>query len=774
MSKFSTTQRILYIVFFLSGISGLIYETVWLRVLSRILGSTVQATSITISAFMLGLTLGSYYLSKATEKVKNKIQLYAKMEIGIALTAIATYLLFNELVPVYRFFFDMAGNNPILFRVLQALVLFVLMAIPTFFMGATLPILSAGILSGGSDFTKTVGSLYGLNTLGAMFGVFLSAFITLGSIGEFNTILIGCLFNLLAGSVFLLASKTYYTQQSTAEQQNPVHDAPLVTDYSAKTRNLVLTTYAVIGFISFALEVVWVRLFQLSLGTAIYSFSTVMIIYLGGSAIGSYTCSKFYGRLKSPVETLGLLLLGAGFYIIIGLFLFSQSLPWNIAVPVLQFSLLHSKVFITPLIIFPVTFVLGFIFPLVSRVYVQAKEKTGSGIGRLYAANTIGCILGALFCGYIFIPLLGTRNTMLLLSCGGWIMGATVLFTGGKILSPMLKKGIAFSAAVLTLIAIFISPDPFLTSFQKYIKNYVHAEIWYHKEASDATITVCGVNKDDHEGKQLFINGNSMTYLCVETKIMAHLPLLLHPDPQNMLVICYGMGTCIRSAVTHPEVNCDVVELIKEEFETGPFFHSDAKEVLENKRVRHFADDGRNFLLMHDKKYDVISIDPAPPLYSAGTVNLYSKDFFALCRQKLNANGILCLWIPPNSSSEIKMIMKSFQSVFPDTYVYCGIKNKGFYMMGYMNYSPPNVARFDSAKYNPAIMADLNEWSGHDTIKPSQLLKLEIMSPEELTVFLKGVNEVSDNYPYTEFPMWRRLSSPDYNKLLDGDTYKTN
>jgi spermidine synthase len=773
MSNLNSTKRILYIVFFLSGISGLIYETVWLRVLSRILGSTVQATSITISAFMLGLTLGSYYLSKASEKVKNKITLYAKLELGIAFTAIATYLLFNELVPIYRFFFDMSGDNMILFRFLQAVVLFVLMVIPTFFMGATLPVLSAGIMEHGSGFTKTVGFLYGLNTFGAMFGVFFSAFITLGSIGEFNTILVGCFFNLVAGTVFLLAGKKYQAQQDAVALEHKPEDIPSTVDFSEKTRKLVLITYCLIGFISFALEVVWVRLFQLSLGTAVYAFSSVMIVYLGGSALGSYTCSRYYSRLKAPVETLGLLLTGVGLYIIVGLFIFNLAIPWTEELHEFFYILIHSKLLITPLIVFPVTFVIGFIFPLVSRMYVNSKEHTGSGIGRLYAANTVGCILGALFCGYVFIPLIGTRNTMIFLSAAGWILGTVIVFAGGNVLSKTLKRVVVASSAALILLAVFIAPDPFLTNLQKFISGYKFGDIWYHKEASDATITVSGISKDNPSGKQLFINGNSMTALCVETKVMAHLPILLHPDPKNMLIICYGMGTCLRSAVTHPGLNIDVVELVKEEYEVGQYFHSNAREVLANKRVHHFADDGRNYLLMHDKKYDIITIDPAPPLYSAGTVNLYSKDFFAMCRQKMNPNGILCLWIQPDKATEVKMIMKSFQSVFPSTYVYDGPNYKGFYMVGYMNYTPPNVARFDSAAKDAGIMADLNEWNTKDTLKPVQLLKLNILSPSELATILQGVKEVSDNYPYTEFYLWRCYFSPEYSKTVDGSNIKT-
>jgi spermidine synthase len=277
---------------------------------------------------------------------------------------------------------------------------------------------------------------------------------------------------------------------------------------------------------------------------------------------------------------------------------------------------------------------------------------------------------------------------------------------------------------------------------------------------------------DDHNGKQILINGTSMTSLCSETKIMAHLPILLNPHTKNILVICYGMGTCLRSAVTHKEVNCDVAELVGEEFKVGSYFHANAVEVLNNKRVHHYADDGRNFLLLHDKKYDVITIDPAPPIWSAGTVNLYTLEFFKLCKQRLNDSGILCLWIPPAPYSEAKMIMKSFYDVFPNSYVYRGPHYKGLYMTGYVTYYPPNIARFDSAASNPAIMADLNEWDPIAPKSPSQLLQLEVLNPTTLAEFVNGTKEVSDVHPYTEFPLWRRVFSPaDFRKILDASEF---
>ncbi len=721
---------------------------------------------------MMGLTVGSYHLGKRIPKLAKKIRLYAMLEIGIAVLAIIVYFLFNELVPIYRVFYQIANNNMLEYRLMQAVVLFALMVFPTFLMGATLPVLSAAMLNYNPSFTKTMGYLYGLNTLGAVVGVFLSGFFTLGSIGELNTILIGVAINIIAGTtVYLQVGKKEAIFKPVQAPQKSKNVTPVISAYSDKMRNLALIAYMVIGFTAFAMEVVWIRLFMLPLGTAIYSFSIVMTIYLAGSAIGSYIYGKYFVSLMALMETLGLLLLVIGVYGIVGIYIFSASVPWQLDTIVMVGP---GKIMNAFLVIFPITFMLGFLFPLIAKIYVHNKEETGNRVGRLYASNTLGCIFGSLFCGYIFIPVIGTRGTILLLGAINVAMGIRILFAETK-------KYPAFSKAIITIVAVVslaglgaASPDPFLTVVNKGIKDVFHASIWYHKETTAATVTVCGTDMANRSTKQIFINGSSMTALVSETKVMSHLPLLLHPNPKNMLIICYGMGTALRSAVTHKDVNVDMVELVGEEFECGHFFHADAKEVLANKRVRHFAEDGRNFLLMNEKKYDVIVVDPAPPLWSAGTVNLYTREFFELCKSRLTDNGILCFWIPPDRGSEVKMIMKSYMTVFPEAIAYRGLQYAGFYMMGYSQHPyPPDIRRFDSAANDSGIMADLNEWEPVAPKTPATLLSLKVATSAQLNAFLQGATEVSDRYPYTEFPLWRKYNDPEFNAAMDANVLKS-
>ncbi|MFI5221333.1 MAG: fused MFS/spermidine synthase [Bacteroidia bacterium] len=757
-AKQGNVNQLIYFVFFLSGISGLIYETVWLRMLSRILGSTVYATSIVLSAFMLGLTLGSYFLGKRADKIQNLIRMYSFLEIGIALTALIVFFLFNGLIPVYQSFHHFSDNNNILYRFLQSITVFFLLVVPTFLMGGTLPLLSAEAKKRNPSFARGMGNLYGLNTLGAVIGVLLSGFITIGSLGEFNTVLIGIFVNLFVGTIaFFVIGKS--KNPDAALHSETKESVPLssqkISKYVVKERRTILFSYFIIGFTAFAIELVWTRLFQLQLGTSIYAFSMVLGIYLLGSALGSLIGGKYYEKLKDPLGTLALALGFIGLYSIIGIYIFCQYTPQH---DVIAYGFSH--VIVPVFVVFPITFVLGFIFPIVTNIYVEETTSIGGGIGRLYSANTLGCILGSLISGYILIQFLGTRGTIILLSVMNVGTGLIVLLNSSERAE---KKGTiisVFSLTALTIVIGFFSPDPFYTVIKKTILSNPDYEIYYHKEGVTATTTAYG-SKTNLTDKHILINGIGMTALVPETKIMSHLPILIHNDPHEMLIICFGMGTCLRSAVTHKEINCDVVELVGEEYETFKYFHKDAAEVLANKRVHPYTDDGRNFLLMQEKKYDVIVIDPAPPLWSAGTVNLYTSDFFGLCKKHLNTNGIMCMWIPPESKTDVKMIMRSFYQVFPKTTVYGGASYPGFFLIGGVNDFKIDSNRFMMADQDKEVMKDLNEW-GMLFKSSANLLDLKIMSSGELKKCVENSYVITDNFPYTEFPLWRLKFDKDY------------
>jgi spermidine synthase len=225
------------------------------------------------------------------------------------------------------------------------------------------------------------------------------------------------------------------------------------------------------------------------------------------------------------------------------------------------------------------------------------------------------------------------------------------------------------------------------------------------------------------------------------------------------------MGTTLRSALRHTDVrHCDVVELVPETYECMPFFHHDAEAVLADPRLRCFVDDGRNFLLMRPQLYDVITIDPSPPVHGAGTVNLYSREFIELCRARLNPGGIVCLWVPPWWGSEVRLIMSTFLSVFPNSHAWGGPVAPGIYLLGLGDTAALDTSRFQRDNGNDAILADLREWNECPSLM--SVAGLAVMNAAELAAFLDGVAVITDDMPRTEFPIWRSIFDPAYRQLL--------
>ena len=248
-----------------------------------------------------------------------------------------------------------------------------------------------------------------------------------------------------------------------------------------------------------------------------------------------------------------------------------------------------------------------------------------------------------------------------------------------------------------------------------------------------------------------------MTWLCTETKLMAHLPLLFSDDPKEMLVICFGMGTTVRSALIYPDLQVTSVELVPEVYETFQFYHDDADEILANKRLKTIVNDGRNYLLLSSKKYDVITVDPAPPVWSAGTVNLYTKEFFSLCYDHLTPKGVMCLWFPGGKENDMEYICKTFFSVFPEATVWKGLQDYGFFLVGPKQKISLEEMNKKAIKafQNPSMVDDLREFDSLCVSAP-QLMNLLLFNKSTIKAVTEGVPIISDNYPYTEFPLWRK------------------
>ena len=745
-----------YFIFFISGMSALIYETVWLRMLIRTLGSTVYATSTVLGAFMAGLALGSYLFGGYADRAKHLLRLYGLLEAGIAVIALAIPFIFSIFVPIFQAIYAHTGGASL--TVLRAVIVFIILVVPASLMGGTLPVLSGYLAREKSTFGRRMGSLYGINTFGAVLGVVSTGFVLIGFIGEFNTILIGVAGNLCAAAIALILSRGQETPSEQPATPAPDETAPAekaISPYSARIRLIVAIVFAASGFVALSYEVVWTRILQLFLRTSIYSFSAMLSTYLTGIALGSMVGRSFVDRIKDPIYLFAALEIIIAFLAVLGL---------NLLVPMDSTFFrntfgIFGKLIATGIIVFPITFCLGMVFPVVAKCFARSEGSVGSSIGRIYSLNTVGCILGSLICGFLLMPLLGSATTVLVLAGVNILLGLILFLSDPARLRHPATVAIIVIGALATIVGGIVVRDPFYQIVENRISEQLGGEyeIYLHRENVTATITAFGSTENPRK-KRLWLNGVGMTILVSETKLMAHLPFLLAADPKDMLIICFGMGTTLRSAVVHDDLRVDTVELVPDTYDAYGFYHPDGPEILEYPRVHHYVDDGRNFLLMHDKKYDVITIDPAPPIYSAGTVNLYAREFISLCRDHLTPGGVLCLWVPPCPETEARMIMSTFHNVFPHGTVWRGVQFAGFYLIGTTRPLSIPEQKFRDAFEDAKFRADVLEWD-NDIDSAETLEGLLLLDEKELVQFVKGVPIITDDHPYTEFPIWRMLTN---------------
>jgi spermidine synthase len=267
--------------------------------------------------------------------------------------------------------------------------------------------------------------------------------------------------------------------------------------------------------------------------------------------------------------------------------------------------------------------------------------------------------------------------------------------------------------------------------------------------------------------KQLWVNGVGMTALVTVTKMMAHLPIMLGPPPEpgrtrKVLVICFGMGTTVRSASRWPDTEVEAVELVPSVIRALPFFHADAAALYANPRVRMRVGDGRNWLLLSGRRYDVITVDPAPPIWSAGTVNLYSREFMALARDALTENGVAQFWVSSVvTKQELRMLLATFRAVFPQGTVWSGDKISGYYLIGARRGAlRVDPARIRAAYAIPAVRADILEWD--DSVgTPEKVMALYAAGARRMASFSAGAPLVTDDHPWIEFPLFRYLVQGD-------------
>lgn len=746
------SKKILLIVFFFSGLSGLIYEIAWMRQLTLLFGSTTSAVSTVLTSFFAGLAIGSLYFGKTIDKKIDVLKVYGLLELGIGLYCFATPLIFALAGSVYVSVFQ---NSQIPFyphQLIRFVLSFIILIVPTTMMGGTLPVLSRYFISIKEETGRHAGRLYALNTLGAVAGAFITGILLIRTAGIRNTIYIAASINIAVSII------TYFLRSSALHPQ--IGDSTRISDTvkSNRIKKVALIVFALSGFASMAYEVLWSRILIMIIGSSTYAFTVLLIVLLSGIAVGSYVYSKFADRtVRSLMHfCIAEILIGVLAILSIPAFSIMPSLsrtllsgirnyiahPW-ITYTAVQFILSSFIMFIP-------AFLMGVTFPLAGRLCADDINKTGNDIGRVYSFNTFGGIAGSFAGGFLLIPLFGTRHSLIMVAFFNLSLGVLLLLYSEKT-RPALKAIFSFSCIILFLASSYLIPSWDLRIFTGLTGRvpYGSEKVIFHKEGIGGTVAVTY-----HEGrKTLFIDGENESssgyYSLMTQSLLAYLPLFLHEHPEHVLEVGLGGGITLGKTGNYDSLKeIESVEIIGAARDAARLFNRENNSVLSNPKVNIIINDGRNYLLLTDKKYDVITGNTTHP-WTAGAANILSREYFSICRDHLKKGGLISQWIPLQfiDPLDVKSIIKTFHSVFPHTSVW--FSNMDIILIGSDDKMQIDMKRFNEKIHTGSIQKDLD---AIDNASAYALLSRFIMDERRLKEYLEKTSYlITDDRPVLEF-----------------------
>jgi spermidine synthase len=482
------------------------------------------------------------------------------------------------------------------------------------------------------------------------------------------------------------------------------------------------------------MEVLWTRVLLQATGSSIYIFVAVLAVFLIGIAGGSLVYERHKSRTPQ-VTTLGVCLAGAAALTLVPVIVSNLDGPPMLPVVVL--------------LIVPVTALLGYAFPLTVRLFVETAGQASRGVGLLYAANTAGCVVGTVVAGFILIPTLGTLTSIVLLCIFEAALGAGLAIVFARSFKTIRALfGVCLCGA---LVVMFFVPAANRTYTQKVISTYPAGLSTKHFEDDVATIDVVD---GPPLRRSLFVNGYGITKLTIDTKLLAYLPKALRPHASSMLTICFGMGTTFRSSIILG-MDTTAVELDPTIPSLMSWFYPDANKYLHNPLGHVVISDGRNYVRLSNKHFDLITADFPPPTWSAGTVVLMTHEFYQEAKQRLNPGGILGVFIPYSPKSEQQLFLRTFRASFPYMTVIQGPRPYGMYLLGS---DMPMIFKSSSIEKifgSPAAQADLANAPDYPRVPiaswPRIISSLTSMQNNQVNAYTGPGPLLTDNDPISEY-----------------------
>lgn len=729
---------------FASGGAALIYQVLWVKQLSLVVGVEVYAVTTGISAFFTGLALGGLYFGRKSDRLSAPVRLYAKLELAVALLGIGATFALANVAELFARLEDALG-------LLAWGLPFVLVGLPAFLMGGTLPVLVRALTPASHQVANTGGRLYAANTAGAILGTLLTAFVLLPRLGIHGSALTAAALNLLAA----LGAWLWY------RGEQPLVAAPSSREPGTASARLAVALYCVAGGIALGYEVVWSQSIVQFMSTRAFAFAMVLATYLTGLMLGSALTARRAARIQNPWGLFGLLITAAGLLALLQVAALghwvvvaqSQVEQWVLQLTDNELAGMCARFLTVALAtVFLPTILLGAAFPLVLRL-AASSAQVGRDVGTVVALNTLGGIAGVALTGFLLIPTLGLVRTLALLAMLAALVGCI-----GTWQSPAPRRYLAGATLIMTLMTLLIGLQTPPQRLAELLPGARSGQLAYYHEGKGGTVAVVTQGRAERSFHRLYIQGVSNTGDAMPSlrymRLQALLPLLIHNrQPESALVIGFGTGITAGAMLRDPGLTRPVVaELLPEVLEAAPLFKGNY-DAVKDPRLDIRLRDGRRELLRSDQRYDLITLEPPPPS-AAGVVNLYSRDFYQLAARRLQQGGLLAQWLPlpTQNTEESRALVRSFVEVFPHATLWTTEFHE-MLLIGSLDPLVLDVARISERFAQPEVAATLAE-VGINTA--AALLATWVTDRDGLVRFAGDALPVTDDWPHIEYAPWVR------------------
>jgi spermidine synthase len=763
-------KPLLSLTFFFSGAAALIFETLWFRQAGLAVGNSVWATSLVLASFMAGLALGNALAGRYGDRVRRPLRAFALLELSIALMGTALVFWLPQLGGILAPLFRPLLGHPLALNALRLPIAFGLLLAPAAAMGATLPVLVRALYAHVPQFGYVLGQLYGWNTLGAVVGALAGEVVLVEALGVRGTAGFAALLDVTAATgAFLIGTRTGDTGVST-HAETPARPAT-----SPRARRVLAAAF-LSGANLLALEVVWFRFLSMRVGGTAVVQAAMLAMVLLGIALGGLTASLWLERGSNPAGFTRPLALMAGVLTTVTYAAFHVG-------PIAELTEIwvswRAVLLPAARLMFPVSFVSGALFTLLGELAHREIRGESEAAGVLTMWNTLGGVTGSLVAGFVLVPVLGMELSLfsLTLSYGG--VAALVPQD-----TPLEKNPRLVTRAALLLFAIQTAFFPFGLMSRHFFAGLA---LRFSGDGSRLVALREGTSQTVLYFRRDFADLGTPAYYRLATdsvsmsstalgaarymKLFVHLPVAIHPAPRRALLISYGVGmTAAALASTSELEEIDVVDTSREILEMSDVVFPDpATHPLKDPRVSIFVEDGRQYLQVTDRSYDLITGEPPPPK-TAGVVSLYTLEYFRLIRERLRPGGIASYWLPVHELGvrESRAILRSFCDVFEDCSLWQGYQ-LDWIMLGTRG-----------AQGSPSLESFTRQWRDPRALPGLQAIGIEV--PEQLGAqFLAGpawlkattaeVLPLVDDFPRRLSPRldadWLSRQRAEHRKLLD-------